>query len=183
MSIPSIADVESWNDPLYRVIAAQVLNLQRIEEGEVIGDHTIIGPAPSVIRLNDDPLRLQAKKKYEDATHILTLGPLNNAGDARITSRDDRIVEYLIVALIQLTRAEQVVEEEEEGEGSQLARRVDSFLHDFRAVFNDNDHLGYPGCRAGLLDHHTYNVTFDPEMQWPRAMAVIRCTGQMHAPR
>jgi predicted RNA-binding protein YlqC (UPF0109 family) len=181
MSADGITNVESWHSSLYRVMAAQVLNLQRIIPGEEIGSGVIRGVRPDVIRLHDTPDRIKARPGFEEKRLIVTVGPLNDQSDGgRIVHRDGRIVQYLIVALMALTREEQERDSREMGVDSLLARRCDAFIHDLKLVFKDNFHLSYPGCASGLVDDHEMDVTWDPEAEYPMALAVVKCVGQLY---
>jgi hypothetical protein len=184
----AFSDPSTWNDSIHRVIAAQALNLARIDVGEILnfpaatgGVTELIGPKPDVIRLYDTPNRIQASDKYADAGLIITIGPLADVpGGGRIVHRDDRLVEYMVTALISLNREEQEQDSEEMGTDSLLARRVDAFLHDFWSVFQENFNLKGDYCPQGLVDDHAYTIAWDPETQYPKTLLLFHCSAKLY---
>lgn len=183
MSAPTIFDVESWSDPLHRCIAAQAANINRIEAGLDMErvDGTLIGAKPDIIRLHDTPRRIQSQERFADAGLIVTLGPLyDGPGGGRIVGRSDRMVRYLVVAMIRLTREEAEQDKLEDGTDSPLARKVDAWRHDFSLIYRDNFHLEYDGCRTGLVDDADFTIQWDPDIQWPEALMVAQCEAKLY---
>lgn len=179
--MPDWTDVLSWKHPEFRIMACQGGNIQRIEAGAAVDwknrgeDVVLVGPTPAIVRLSDTPIRIQDQNLYQDAERIVTIVPLIDRTAARFVERDDRAFEYMVVCGLQLSRAEQEQDKLEMGTDSLLARKIDAWLHDFRAVFNDNMELAYDGCPSGLTDDHSYSITYDPQIDWPRAIVQITC--------
>lgn len=187
--MPEWTDISTWDDPLHKVMAAQGVNILRMEAGldlgsfDIHGDpRVIIGPKPAVVRLYDQPARLHRQARYEDAERIVTIGPINDKPhEGRVVNRDGRLIQYAVACQISLTEEEQVRDRDEEATDSPLARKAAAWVRDFRSVFNDNDHLIHAGCPTGLVDHHTYEIVWDPEVMYPSQLSVILVTASLYA--
>lgn len=175
-------DVSSFHTGLYRAIASQANNIARITEGGELEDGTaFVGITPDAIKLNDTPERIKGRPTFEEGRLIITVGPLSDADNGgRIVHRDDRLISYLVMAMIALNRREQDEDEAAGGVGAVLAHRCDAFAQDFKSVFRDNDHLAFEGCPSGVVDTQSFAMGWDSEVQYPRAMALIRVTGQLY---
>ena len=179
--MPDWTDVSSWHHPEYRIMAAMGAGLKTIERGMVVDwqnrgqEVRLIGPTPAVIRLNDTPIRMQNANLFAEAERIVTIAPLTDNTVARFVERDDRAFEYVVSCGIQLTRSEQEQDQDELGTDSLLARKIDAWLHDFRAIFNSNMELAYDGCDVGLVDEHSYSIQHDPQIDYPKAIVLISC--------
>lgn len=184
------------NEPNYRILKAQSLNLQRIATDLVLdgtdykGDNIKLwGPRPDVIRLYDTPLRFVQDNLIANWERIITLTPLSDVEAARIVQRRDATVTYQIHVLVRLTDAEVNQDRLEVfadavRTDSPLAIKAHKAVHDITRLLDDNMHLigldtEEPTCaNSGLVDHASYAVEWQPGVEYPESLFTITVTAE-----
>lgn len=179
-------DPSSFHDPTFRVMAAQANNLARIVEGLEVngasleGRHTLIGPAPAIIKLHDTPTRLFENQRFLEHDRMFTLAPLLDGPTDRSMGRKGRQIAYIVMGVVQLTRAEQQQDVEEKGADNLLARKADALSWDFRCIFNDNIHLTSDQCPNGLVDDSDFSIEWSQQVTYPRAVFIATVTADLY---
>lgn len=184
---------EQTMDPVFRVLNAQQRNIARIAtdlilpgtdgQGNQIALH---GPRPTLIRLYDQPLRLAQQAVLDNWERIITLMPLQNTGSDAIVSRNDRIIRYVVHALVRLTEKEIRDDHNRVAEGgimpeSVLAGKMMRLAYDLHHVFYDDLDLAQQNGGCPMVTHASYECAWDQEVAYPQAMFAMAVTARVDA--
>lgn len=180
------------DEPMYRVLKAQALNIARIDDQVVIpgtdghGNQVQLhGPRPNVIRLYDTPLRL-----YEDAAlmnweRIVTLMPLTDDTGSRLATRTDRTLRYQVQFLVRLLDSEIAADRVQASpkglRDNTLALKAHRLIYDWHHVFHDNMLLPDEDCEQGLVDDASYSLSWEPGVEYPGTLFSAEITATRSA--
>lgn len=174
----------------FDILEAQKQNIARIETDLVLNGTDsegnqikLYGPAPTLVRTFDDPLRFTQDDALENWERIITLVDNTDAQDDRIVRRNDRFLSYQIQCLVRLLPSEvqadraAIVQNSVRQSTNPLGVKRAKLKHDIVAVLFDNMHLATPECPQGLVDDVAYRYeNVSPTTEYPQSMFVITVT-------
>lgn len=178
-------------EPIFDILDAQAANLARITTGLTLdgtnpagGQVTLWGPRCDLIRLYDTPIRLINDKALENWERMVVLRPLTNDEAARVTSRNDRDVQYRIDVAVRLLESEikqdrlNVLDVDRRWTTNPLAIKAHKLLYDIHHIFHDNLLLTTDACPNGLVDHQSYAVRWVVDYDYPFSVFSLIATAR-----
>lgn len=181
--------ITQLEEPMYRILTAQQQNIGRITPGLVVDGTTSSGDqvklwskTPNLIRLYDTPARIVHANAISNWETIITLNPISDTEAGKMANRDDRVFTYSVQFLVRLTTSEQEEDARQAVSGGIKAQnflsvKAHRLVYDWHHIFHDDLHLMQsPGCT--LIDFASYNMQWDPGVEYPEALFIAQVTGE-----